>query len=1121
MSRLHRRPLPSSLLPLLLLAACNRNFTALPQATAAAPHFEFSTLVLAPEERGTVRLLGGTAPWSLRTPGANGCGATLNGDVLTWEACDRPFFSEQVAVADRTGQVATLAVTVGAGFGAQVADPLGVAGCSVRELRVSGGRPPYRVGRMEAEGSAPLAPCPEGPALEALPDSPSGTLRFRAPAFALTGGNRHHVVLRDSATDRPEAANRVEFTLEVQAPLSLPTTLAVAPGSTVALPIDSPRPFRVRFAADGNSSGALLDPPEADYRSDVRSFRAGTNANTVDVLEVDDGTGPVRRLSVLVTSPHVSLPFTSPALLRAADLDGDGLDELLATAPVGDSLRDRLVVVPGGPRGPGTVHSLVVPRARLMSIADVDADGRADVLLLPEETAHGPEQADFGPECSSAPTVDAGPLCTGPLDGGAWLVYRGLPSGDLLELGPLPGSSITHVPASRIARNDTGAGRPPTGTWVPRGHIVVGTTAQGVTRFTTGVERWLPSVTTTYATAPLLGGQSRTIRDVAIGRLGLPNGAAQLVWLAREFTGATTTTPVIEGGGSLLSSALLTTGHFSAVKPEQELALGTWLAETDGGVVLRAEAYGAGGVCAPTVSLAIRSPDRARRIFEVNQRSRVVLGRVNGLSDGLGLAIDRDNYGTARFGLLLDQPVGGRCGLSTTPWPRGLPADGELRTTLSASAMTSGDFDGDGVTDVAVARDDGLDLYLGHPDQAFALGQRYALDGPVGRISADSTFGGPGGQLLAYQPISARYVAMATTDHRASLGAVTQRSTLAYAAPKGAAAPEGEVLGAITRQGRVWRAELAEAGRLSFVVLDADGGVFARRDAGLGAHSELIGGPLFDDLFDPNSAWAFIRRVGSSALEVNRLTLLPDAGFATTRVDLRGDAGIRGIQPAAPTTGPRGGARAYVLLDDGDGVRVLLLSEDAVEGELALPPSGSGFRPLCDHSSPDDGEQATATIAVGLEGRPVVAMLGVEGSGPCFERTAPDADLSLLKLAMFEIPPFNVPGSTPPQPMVVKGLDGDQLSQMVLARGVITDTGDGPRRPRKVVLAGLGKPGLMGLSDDNGQWSVERVMSDRPVIDLRPLFLTGPVDGGLGEPGLVFSTLDPPNLVVLSRVGAR
>lgn len=298
---------------------------------------------------------GGKAPYVYKLA-ADKSGASIDAETGDYRAGPTPNVVDVVEIADATGRVTqTAEVEIGRAIAllASSTDPVAPGGSVA--LVVLGGQPPYALS-VEANAS-------RGASIDEA-------------TFVYQAGPTGNVTDRLRAVDRNGQSATCD--IAVGAPLSARLdTEDLRPGVLAHVVASGGRPpYRFAFAARGNRSFGTLEASTGNYLP-------GPNVGTEDVIEIADAT---QRRAIVLTTPRLGpkvLPAGAALRCFGADMDNDGLDESIATSvqlPFCPQCDSRRIVVMRG----ATVLSTIYMSEPVNDVVpfDVDADRRADLLVL-------------------------------------------------------------------------------------------------------------------------------------------------------------------------------------------------------------------------------------------------------------------------------------------------------------------------------------------------------------------------------------------------------------------------------------------------------------------------------------------------------------------------------------------------------------------------------------------------------------------------------------------------------------------------------------------------------------------------------------------------------------------
>ncbi|MBI5508658.1 MAG: VCBS repeat-containing protein [Deltaproteobacteria bacterium] len=434
-------------LAVVLLAAsgCSRDFDLPSRVDRLAVEPAFSTL--APRERETLQAVGGSPPYSFRFADGgqlSGDDATLDLSTGAYQAGSRGSAVDVLAVVDASGRAAEGRVAVGAPLALSPAAATAAPG-GVITFTGSGGKPPYAyavtagpcggeieptTGRYRAAAAGnctdevvlsdatadaaarALAPIDVGQPLQLFVPGADTVPPFVALALIAVGGAPpYRFELATNASGgtldlltgsyQAGATGGVDDWLEVVDANDQRARHAIHVGPALSLSLSSTwvragepvrlsaaggaPPYVFSFAFKGNRSQGAVNPISGDYTP-------GDATSVSDRVQVEDSTG--RAIATLTTSVQGRrLLFTGGARCLAADLDGDSYDDLVtaalgATACRGCGGRNRIVTSIFSARGVDLDQRRYLlndaPYSYLadLYVDDLDGDRHADVVAL-------------------------------------------------------------------------------------------------------------------------------------------------------------------------------------------------------------------------------------------------------------------------------------------------------------------------------------------------------------------------------------------------------------------------------------------------------------------------------------------------------------------------------------------------------------------------------------------------------------------------------------------------------------------------------------------------------------------------------------------------------------------
>lgn len=1024
----------------LLAVGCGRSFTA-PRAAGGDPlSARPAWVALAPNQEMTFQFQGGVPPYSVSALVDAGLSCGIRDDdggpQGRYAACLRPGVQDTVTLRDAAGASVQIPVSIGPALQASI--PQGSEQeCTEVELTIAGGKPAYTL--VWVDGGPPPA-CADAGALQLAPRQNISRYAFRVPPYVPGGANRYALEILDAvenakrgAGGAPDPRNVVDFSLEVTATpaaLTVASPIQVTPGSTVSLsyaPHD--RQVAFRLAPDGNSSGCSVTPGGL--------YTAGLNTNTVDHVLVDaPGLDAPLDIWIEVGNPVVVLPVVGPGAVLAGDLNGDGITDMVLLSDRGSGGALPMVLLQGSAAGPalsGSVYLPLPPNSRPdgLELADVNGDGPSDVVLA--YSGSGPGSGPGGVE-----------------------VYLSQPGGSFADVGPIP-----DAPAALPGL--FGAGELLLGS----GELVTASRAGGGLAFADA-----------GLLLPLQSPGSHVAQVVvAHDGLGVPWGA----FAASVAFGPGGAAVAVDGYGDLDGGAVhLDIGPQQGrqLAPVHALPLGQG---GDEAIVIWDPPGPSGGadtlwVQAPPAQQCPLTAVPFASLGPAGDPSwSDPVSDVVPLPELGALAVATTPAGAATIGGQWHLVLGSGCGLRGASWTElALP---DLTQNHLITALASGDFNGDGLADLAVLTPGRLETFLGSVAGRFGAGDQFATTGPLASLSA-SRPGVGGGLVAGMELLDQRVQVFVTANNHAPDGGRT--SDLAYAAAWSVPGLSGVLL----RGRELWTAQ-SSAGAVTIArYLDATdpsgphpatllpGGALATAEL----TSLFQADPTRDDaawvvLADPQShEWVPMRieAEDDGGLHVQALPRLPRSSGAY--------CGAQGL--------PDGGLELLLF----DGTSTTIYAGTAVQAQATFGAAQPGsFVPACQADNP----------ALFVPGAPLVVLSGFPAcrgplQGGCCVGGGPAqfiynrADGGLL--------PANLPSS------------------VRMRSALATPLVDGGT---EVLGAGVGQPGVFAIVADpvSGAWSLDPSLRDgAPALELGPF-----PDADGGPTRHVASQLSPGSLQIIGR----
>lgn len=186
-----------------------------------------------------------------------------------------------------------------------------------------------------------------------------------------------------------------------------------------------------------------FDITSADFDRDGKADLAVTNADSNSItLLYGNGDGTFPRTSVVSATS-----LTSPRAIRAADMNGDGIMDLVVTGYTSNSVAILLGTGSGAFTGPRFVG--YAPQPQGVAIADFNHDGRLDIAVAYDSTGglaimygDGSSNVVAAPKAVGGPAQYLNVVATGDFNGDGWMdvaaastknnvasVYLGSPTG--------------------------------------------------------------------------------------------------------------------------------------------------------------------------------------------------------------------------------------------------------------------------------------------------------------------------------------------------------------------------------------------------------------------------------------------------------------------------------------------------------------------------------------------------------------------------------------------------------------------------------------------------------------------------------------------------------------------
>jgi hypothetical protein len=167
----------------------------------------------------------------------------------------------------------------------------------------------------------------------------------------------------------------------VTARVNVGASLRVVASQTAVRPLESAQllpsggvpPYSFRMASHGNESFGSVDL--------TGRYTAGPNADERDTIVVTDFHGVETRISIDVGDPSVRLPSRESYFLYHGDLNGDGLQDLIAASQ--GSINAGLTISYGSPLGGLSPPIYLAFHDQILGVlvTDLDGDGNDDIVV--------------------------------------------------------------------------------------------------------------------------------------------------------------------------------------------------------------------------------------------------------------------------------------------------------------------------------------------------------------------------------------------------------------------------------------------------------------------------------------------------------------------------------------------------------------------------------------------------------------------------------------------------------------------------------------------------------------------------------------------------------------------
>lgn len=441
---------------------------------------------------------------------------------------------------------------------------------------------------------------------------------------------------------------------------------------------------------------------------------------------------------------------------------------------------------------------------------------------------------------------------------------------------------------------------------------------------------------------------------------------------------------------------------------------------------------------------------------------------------------------------LVRRPDPGSCALAAEPWTAvGLALDASTPgLSGDIEGLASGDFNGDGLPDLAVAVPGVIDFYYGQIGGLLAQGERYDLPGPVGSLSAERR--GDGGLIVGLEALTGAVRVMSCAQNR--VGDAGPTSSLAYAATWPA---QGDELATLLRGGELW------------VLHGSASGVSLSRYADPLDAGSALGLPEVVAL--PPGAWGianFAQRAiaDPSSSSAAWLVLAQQASYAdggadpqvlAVHLDALADGGVD-QSLAGPLDLSGGRLSDFQALPDG-GLEMLV----ATPGGLAIVDAQGGAQQLAP-PTPFITDCSSDTPALFVSGTSYLVLKGVDGTpadggGAC----QPGSTASCCRPRdRAEVWIYDRAAGTIAQ----AGSAGAGDKAMRAFPGTLPDGG------LEILALGVGAPGLVAFYPTGSGWSQEAELTVAP-----PFVDEVAYPCSDGRPRHVVSQLSPASLQVIAR----